>query len=138
LYVGGAALALMFTTMETFFLYVVIFGSLLVLVFLWRVWRPGVLVAAVLGLALVAAIFVLPGAPQRSGAETVDRATGGYVCPTLANPYPPANPILYTPGPIFGFGPLATADNDYGLCVRDEPDNSFGLYFIKLGQFFGH
>src|SRR5436190_20932933 len=64
LYVGAAALALMFTTMETFFLYVVIFGSLLVLVFLWRVWRPGVLVAAVLGLALVAAIFVLSGAPQ--------------------------------------------------------------------------
>ncbi|MBC8160761.1 MAG: TIGR03663 family protein, partial [Roseiflexaceae bacterium] len=49
-----------------------------------------------------------------------------------------ANPMQYTPGPIFGLSPLPTADNAYGLCVRHQPDNSFAAYFVKLGQFFGH
>jgi hypothetical protein len=42
------------------------------------------------------------------------------------------------PGPIFGWPPLATLDNNYALCVRHQPDDNFGLYFIKLGEFFGH
>lgn len=137
LYVGAAALGLMFTTMETFFLYVAIFGSLLVLAFLWRLWRPGLLIAGAVGLAIVAAVFVLPGQPERSG-ETVARANGPYVCPSPGNLSPPDNQMLYAPGPLLGLPPLATADNDYALCVRNEPDNNFALYFAKLGQFVGH
>jgi predicted membrane-bound mannosyltransferase len=137
LYVAAAALALMFTNMETFFLYAAIFGSLLALVFLWRVWRPGIAVAAVLGLALVGAVFVLPGKPIGGGGE-IQRVSGTYVCPSAGEPFPPANPIQAEPGPIFGFQPLATADNNYALCVKSEPDDNFGLYFVKLGQFFGH
>src|SRR4051812_29324668 len=67
LYVGAAALGLMFTTMETFFLYVAMFAPLLVLVLLWRVWRPGIVGAAALGLALIALVFVLPGKPLPAG-----------------------------------------------------------------------
>jgi hypothetical protein len=140
LYIGAAALSLMATNMETFYLYLAIMGSLLALVFLWRVWRPGVLVAGAIGLAIVALVFVLPGKPQMSGAgsDAVARASGPYVCPTVQNPWPPANEILHTPGPILGLGPLATADNDYALCVRNQYDDNFTIYFIKLGQFFGH
>ncbi len=65
LYIGAAALGLMFTTMETFFLYVAIFGALLTLVFLWRVWRPGIFVAAVLGLAIVALVARRSATPLR-------------------------------------------------------------------------
>ncbi|HEU5102601.1 MAG TPA: flippase activity-associated protein Agl23, partial [Roseiflexaceae bacterium] len=138
LYVMAAALALMFTNMETFFLYATIFGSLLALVFLWRAWRPGIVVAGVLGLAIVASVFVLPGKPLGGGGGNVQRANGGYVCPSPGEPFPPDNPIQADPGPIFGFQPLATADNNYALCVKSQPDDNFGLYFIKLGQFFGH
>lgn len=140
LYVGAAALGLMSTTMETFYLYLAIFGSLLALVFFWRIWRPGLIVAGALGLMVVALVFVLPGKPQlaAAGSDVVTRAAGPYVCPTTQTPYPPANDILYTPGPLLGLGPLATADNDYALCVRNQYDDNFGIYFIKLAQFFGH
>ena len=113
------------------------FGALLALVFLWRIWHPGILGAAALGLAVVAAVFVLPGKPIGSGG-TVQRTNGAYVCPSAAEPFPPPNPIQGPPGPIFGFAPLPTADNDYALCVRNQPDDNFVVYFIKLGQFFGH
>ena len=138
LYIGAAALALMFTTMETFFLYAAIFGALLALIFLWRVWRSGIVGVAALGLAIVALVFVLPGKPIGSSGGSVQRINGPYICPSNAQPFPPANPIQAQPGPIFGFEPLPTADNDYALCVRNQPDDNFGLYFIKLGQFFGH
>jgi predicted membrane-bound mannosyltransferase len=140
LYIGAAALGLMASNMETFYLFVALFGSLLGLVFFWRVWRPGLLVAAAVGLAVVGLVFVLPGKPQETvlGSETVSRASTPYVCPSVQNPYPPANPILYEPGPILGMAPLATADNDYALCVRNQYDDSFRIYFIKLAQFFGH
>src|SRR5262245_21835484 len=138
LYIAAAALALMFTNMETFFLYATMFGSLIALVFLWRVWRPGIAVAAGLGLAVVAAVFVLPGKPLGSGGGDVQRLNGGYICPTEGQAFPPANPIQAAPGPIFGFEPLPTADNNYALCVKSQPDDNFVLYFVKLGQFFGH
>ncbi len=140
LYIGAAALGLMSTTMETFYLYLAIFGSLLALVFFWRIWRPGLIVAGALGLMIVALVFVLPGKPQIAvaGSDTVTRAAGAYVCPSIQTPYPPANDILYTPGPLLGLSPLATADNDYALCVRNQYDDNFGIYFIKLAQFFGH
>ncbi|HEU5016278.1 MAG TPA: flippase activity-associated protein Agl23 [Roseiflexaceae bacterium] len=137
LYLTAAALGLMFTTMESFFLFVAIFAPLLVVLFFWRVWKPGIAVAAVLGLAIIAFVFVLPGEPQRSG-DGVARAQGQYVCPSSANPFPPDNPMRYTPGPIFGFPPLATTDNNYSLCVRNQPDDQLGVYFIKLGQFFAN
>jgi predicted membrane-bound mannosyltransferase len=137
LYIGAAALGFMFTNMETFFLYLAIFVPLLALVFFWRVWRPGIAVVAALGLALVALVFVLPGKPI-GGGGTVQRTSGEYVCPSLGEPFPPPNPIQADPGPIFGFEPLPTADNNYALCVKSQPDDQFGLYFIKLGQFFGH
>jgi predicted membrane-bound mannosyltransferase len=138
LYVGAAALGCMFTNMETFFLYVAIFVPLLALVFFWRMWRPGIAILAALGLAIVALVFVLPGKPIGGGGGSVQRTNGAYVCPAPGAPLPPDNPIQADPGPIFGFAPLATADNEYALCVKSEPDDNFGIYFVKLGQFFGH
>lgn len=139
LYVGAAALGLMATNMETFYLFMVIMGSLLALVFFWRIWRPGLLVAGALGLAVVALVFVLPGKPEGAAlGGAVQRANGPYVCPAAGSALPPDNPILHTPGPIFGLPPLPTADNDYALCVRNQYDDNLPIYFVKLGQFFGH
>ncbi|GAB4206286.1 MAG: TIGR03663 family protein [Roseiflexaceae bacterium] len=140
LYLGALALGLMWTTMETFYLYVAMFGGLLVLLFLWRVWRPGMLVGAALGVLLVALVFVLPGKPesQMFGGGGVTRTSGPYVCPSANNPNPPDNPILAKPGPIFGFGALETEDNDYALCVRHQPDDNLGVYLAKIWQFARH
>lgn len=139
LYLNAAALSLMLTTMETFFLYVAIFGSLLTLVFLWRVWRPGIFLAAAVGLAVVALVFVLPGRPKQAVSEAgVERLLGPYTCPSEQNLAPPYNPIVDIPGPILGLPPLPTADNAYALCVRHQPDGNFGVYFAKLSEFFGH
>jgi len=65
--------------METFYLYLAIFGSLLALVFFWRIWRPGLLVAGVLGLMVVALVFVLPGKPQIAvaGSDVVTQSENG-------------------------------------------------------------
>jgi 4-amino-4-deoxy-L-arabinose transferase-like glycosyltransferase len=138
LYVGAAALGLMAANMETFYLFLVIVGSLLGLVFFWRVWKPGLLVAGALGLALVALVFVLPGKPISPAGGEVTRANGAYVCPSIGNLSPPDNPIQANPGPILGLPPLPTADNDYALCVRNQYDDNLPVYFAKLGQFFGH
>ncbi len=141
LYAGAAALGLMAATMETFYLYLAIFAPVVAIVFLWRVWRGGLVPAALIGLAIVALVFVLPGRPERPfpQSDTVVRANGPYVCPSRATPFPPPNPILVArPGPIFGWPPLETNDNSYALCVRHQADNDFGLYLIKLGQFFRH
>ncbi|NOK60290.1 MAG: hypothetical protein GFH27_549281n317 [Chloroflexi bacterium AL-W] len=137
LYITAASLGLMLTTMETFFLYVAILGSFVGIIFLWRVWRPGIAIAALIGITIVASVFVLPGEPIGSS-DSVQRVAGTYVCPTAGNAFPPANPMDYEPGPVFGFGPLATADNNYALCVRNQPDDNFGVYFAKLGQFANH
>ncbi|HEU5101308.1 MAG TPA: flippase activity-associated protein Agl23 [Roseiflexaceae bacterium] len=140
LFVGAAALGLMSATMETFYLFVAMYGALLALIFFWRIWRPGLIIAGALGLVVVALVFILPGKPQQNvmGSDAVTRASTTYVCPSAQNPYPPDNEILYTPGPLLGLPPLATADNDYALCVRNQYDDNFGIYFVKLGQFFGH
>lgn len=137
LYTTAAALGLMCTNMETFYLYLAIWVPLLVCLLLWRVWRPGLMVGAALALAVAALVFVLPGEAMRSGGQVV-RTNGSYVCPSPSVPNPDPNPMQYTPGPVFGFPPLATSDNNYALCVRHQPDNNVGLYFTKLGQFFGH
>lgn len=138
LYVCAASLALMLTTMETFFLYLAIFVPLLALVFFWRVWRPGIAVTAALGLALVALVFVLPGKPEQSTEGGAARANGPYVCPTGDRIITARNPFVAEPGPLFGLPPLATADNSYALCVRHQPDNNLGVYIVKLGQFVDH
>ncbi|HWQ12050.1 MAG TPA: flippase activity-associated protein Agl23 [Roseiflexaceae bacterium] len=141
LYAAATALGLMAANMETFYLYLAIFAPAVAAALLWRVWRGGLLLAAALGLAVAALIFVLPGQPQRPspGSDTVVRASGPYLCPSPAMPFPPANPILTDrPGPIFGWPPLETTDNQYALCARHQPDNDLGLYLIKLGQFAAH
>ncbi len=140
LYLGAAALGLMWTTMETFYLFVAMFGGLLVLLFLWRVWRPGMLVGAAIGALVVALVFVLPGKPQGQlfGGANVTRTSGPYVCPSASSPSLPDNPILSEPGPIFGFGALETDDNDYALCVRHQPDDNLGVYLAKVWQFARH
>jgi predicted membrane-bound mannosyltransferase len=138
LYIGAAALGLMISNMETFYLFMAIIGSLLGLVLLWRLWRPGLILGGMVGVLVVALVFVLPGKPLAGGGESAGRANGPYVCPTAGQPLPPDNPMLFTPGPIFGWAPLATADNDYALCVRNQYDDNLPIYFVKLGQFFGH
>jgi 4-amino-4-deoxy-L-arabinose transferase-like glycosyltransferase len=201
LYVAAAALALMLTNMATFYLYVAIFAPLLVAVFLWRVWKPGLVVAATIGAILVLSVFWLPGKPASETTITVEsrvflyylaacialalaspwiiakikerrfslpflgvttivialivyaiiphqpvskfggtvaRASGGYICPSQNQLFPPPNPINHNPGPLFGFEPLPTADNAYALCVRNQFDSNFSVYFAKLWQFFGH
>ncbi len=141
LFIGAAALALMFTTLETFFLYLAIFLPVLLGLFFYKVWRPGAALVAGLGIAIALLVFVLPGHPERPypTSDTVNRANGPYICPDSANLYPPDNPMkIDRPGPIFGLPPLATADNAFALCVRHQPDNNLGAYLIKLGQFFGH
>ncbi|MGQ9548268.1 MAG: flippase activity-associated protein Agl23 [Roseiflexus sp.] len=141
LYGTALALAFMFVTMETFFLYLAIFAPPVVLLLFWKVWKPGIVATVVPGVAIVALVFWLPGHPERPfpGSDTVNRVAGPYVCPSALQPFPPSNPILVErPGPIFGWPPLATVDNNYALCVRHQPDDDFGLYFIKLGEFFGH
>jgi uncharacterized protein (TIGR03663 family) len=136
--IGAAALGLMATNMETFYLFSVIVGSFLALAFFWRIWKPGLLVAGALALLLVALVFVLPGKPQNALGGDVTRANGAYICPSIGAPNPPDNPIVYDPGPLLGLPPLATADNNYALCVRNQYDDNLAIYFVKLGQFFGH
>ena len=138
LYLVAAALGLMSVTMESFFLYVAIMLPLVIGLLLWRIWKPGLLVAAAVGLAVVALVFVLPGKPERDATQAVVRIGGSYICPAPNNLFPAEPAMKYTPGPLLGLPPLATADNAYGLCVRNQPDNSFVAYFSKLGQFFGH
>lgn len=141
LYVVALTLAFMFVTMETFFLYMAIFAPLVALAFFWKVWKPGAAALAALGIAVVALVFWLPGYPERPfpTSDTVNRVAGPYICPSEVQPFPPPNPMrVARPGPIFGWPPLATFDNNYALCVRHQPDDDFGLYFIKLGEFAGH
>jgi predicted membrane-bound mannosyltransferase len=138
LYIAAAALACMFTNMETFFLYVAMFAPLVLGIFFWRVWKPGIAVVAAMAIVVVLAVFKLPGEPITAQGGQVQRENGNYVCPTDSNLFPPPNPIVSEPGPIFGFEPLATADNSYALCVRVQHDDNFVVYFAKLWQFFSH
>ncbi|HMO57661.1 MAG TPA: TIGR03663 family protein [Roseiflexaceae bacterium] len=144
LYLTAIALSLMFTTMETFFLYMAIFTPVLLGAFFWRVWKPGAAVVIGLAMAIALLVFVLPGHPERPfpGSDSVIRVDGQpYTCPWSRNPWPAESPMVIDPdraGPIFDMPPLATADNSYALCVRHQPDNDLGIYLIKLWQFFRH
>ncbi len=140
LFVGAAALGLMAATMETFYLYLVITLPVLLLALLWRTWRPGIAVIALAGVAVLALVFVLPGKPERPSpqSDTVQRVNGPFVCPG-GDAAPPPNPIVVArPGPIFGFGPLESSDNQYALCVRNAPDNNLPRYLAALWPFFSH
>ena len=134
LYLAAAAFGLMFVNQETSYLFAVIWAVPILFALFWRVWRPGLLVLAAAGLIVVALVFVLPGKAQVDGENnaTRDPQTGQMVAAK--------------PGPLFGWGPLETADNNYALRIRNRDDNDGGLslganaaaYFGELGKFFGH
>ncbi len=133
LYVGVAAFALMLVNQETSYLFLVIMGTPLIMAFLWRIWRPGVLIMGGLGLAAVLLAFVLPGTAEVDGSNTAlrDAETGA---------------MRYTPGPLFGWHPLETDDNSFALRIRNRADNDGGRslpanliqYLNEIGAFFGH
>lgn len=124
LYLAAASLALMSTTMETSYLYTVIFLPVLAALLLWRVWRPGLALIAALGLAVILCIFVLPGKAQKDGENNALRDASGS--------------MQHTPGPIFGWYPLETDDNGFALRVRNRPDDNLFAYLGEIGPFFGH
>ena len=139
LYLGAAALGLMFTTMETVYLYLVIFVPLIIALALWRLWRPGIAVLAGLAILIALVMFVFPGQPARPSAssDTVNYVGGGFICPQAGSAIPSNVMLVNKPG-FLGIPPLPTADNQYALCVRHEPDNNLGIYLIKLWPFFAH
>ncbi|NTV63996.1 MAG: TIGR03663 family protein, partial [Oscillochloris sp.] len=118
---------------ETSYLFLLIIGAPLLLVFLWRVYRPGVIVLSALALAVAVLIFVLPGTAKVDGAHNAQRD-------------PQTGAMQFTPGPLFGWAPLETDDNTYALRVRNRADSdsghslleNLGVYFQDLGRFFGH
>jgi predicted membrane-bound mannosyltransferase len=133
LYVGIAAFALMFVNQETSYLFLVIMSAPLIAAFLWRVWRPGLLIVGALALAAVLLTFVLPGKAEVDGNNTALRD-------------PQTGEMRHTPGPIFGWRPLETDDNSFALRIRNRPDDAGGQgllvnlvqYLNEIGAFFGH
>jgi predicted membrane-bound mannosyltransferase len=134
LYVGAAAFGLMVVNQETSYLFLVIMAAPLAVAFLWHLFRPGIALVAMLGVAVAALVFVLPGEAVVDGGHTATRdpVTGAMV--------------VSKPGPLFGWGPLETYDNAYALRIRNRADNdggrslneNVGLYMADLGKFFGH
>nr|MCU0491480.1 TIGR03663 family protein [Chloroflexaceae bacterium] len=133
LYVGAAAFGLMVVTLETSYLFSIMVFAPLLLLFLWRVYWPGIPMLGVMAVLVAALIFVLPGKAEVDGAHNAIRD-------------PQTNLMRYTPGPIFGWYPLETYDNAYALRIRNRADNdggrslfaNLGQYFSDLGRFFGH
>ncbi len=133
LYAGVLAYALMYVNQETSYLFLLIMGAPLALLFLWRVYRPGVAALAILAVAVAALIFVLPGKAQVDGSHTAtrDEQTGE---------------MRFTPGPLFGWQPLETDDNTYALRIRNRADDdsgrglaaNVGIYLQDLWKFCGH
>ncbi len=143
LILGAVTFSLMLTTLETAYLYLAIFLPVIVVVFFWQVWKPGILIAGAIGLVIVSAAFVLPGkaAPPMNPSEDITggRENGNFMCPRTPLEDYIDNPMLIgEPGPIFGLGPLETADNAFALCVRHQADNDWMAYFFKLWLFFRH
>src|SRR5688500_19271344 len=124
----------MFVNQETSYLFAVIWAVPILLALFWRVWKPGLLVLGAAGVLVAALVFVLPGKAQVDGENNAarDQQTGRM--------------LVSEPGPIFGWGPLETADNNYALRIRNRADDDSGLsllanagaYFGELGKFFGH
>jgi uncharacterized protein (TIGR03663 family) len=134
LYLAAAAFGLMFVNQETSYLFAVIWAVPIIAALLWRVWRPGLLVLGAAGVLVAALVFVLPGKAQIDGENNAarDQQTGQM--------------LVSEPGPLFGWGPLETADNNYALRIRNRSDDDGGrslpanasAYFGELGKFFGH
>jgi predicted membrane-bound mannosyltransferase len=133
LYVGAAAFALMYTNQETSYLFLLIMATPLVLLLLWRAYKPGIPIVGVLGVALALLVFVLPGEAEVDASHTATRNEQNQM-------------IVAEPGPIFGWGPLETEDNAYALRVRNRPDTSGGggllanifAYLADVGLFLRH
>jgi predicted membrane-bound mannosyltransferase len=134
LYLGAAAFGLMVVNQETSYLFLVIMAAPLAVAILWRLFRPGIGLVGLLGIAVAALVFVLPGEAVVDGGHTATRD-------------PVTNAMVVSkPGPLFGWGPLETYDNGYALRIRNRADNdggrslveNFGLYMRDLGAFFAH
>lgn len=133
LYIGTLAYALMYVNQETSYLFLLIIGAPLGLLFLWQVYRPGIVVVGLLAVAVAGLIFVLPGK------ATVDDSHNA-----IRNEQTGA--MAFTPGPLLGWQPLETDDNAYALRIRNRNDNdggrsmliNLGIYMQDLGKFFGH
>lgn len=143
LILGAVTFSLMLTTLETAYLYLAIFLPVIVVVFFWQVWKPGIIIAGVIGAVIVSAAFILPGKPMPpmnpSENITGGRENGNFQCPRSPLDMYIDNPLRTAePGPIFGLGPLETADNAYALCVRHQADNDWVAYFFKVWLFFRH
>lgn len=125
LYLGMAAFALMYVNQETSYLFLLMMGTPLVFLLLWRTFKPGLLVVAGLGMALALLVFVFPGEAVVDGGHVAQRDpdTGEMV--------------LAEAGPLFGWGPLATEDNAYALRIRNRADGANGSLFASLGAYLG-
>ncbi|NJP06673.1 MAG: TIGR03663 family protein [Chloroflexaceae bacterium] len=132
LYLGAAAFGFMITNQETSYLFVLMLVTPLLLLFLWRVCKPGIPLLFLLGLALAMLFFVLPGTATVDGEHRALRDAEGM--------------MEYTPGPLFGWYPLETDDNTYALEIRNRADNhnnqslyeNLVTYLADLWRFFGH
>ena len=133
LYAGTLAYALMFVNQETSYLFLLIMGTPLALIFLWRIFRPGVAILAILAVVVAALIFILPGKAEVDGSHNATRD-------------PQTEQMSFTPGPLFGWQPLETDDNAYALRIRNRADDdsgrsvveNLGRYLQDLGRFFVH
>lgn len=133
LFVSAGAFAFMLVNQETTYLFFLIMAAPLAVAFLWQVYRPGIALAGLLGVAVAALIFVMPGHARVDGAHHAmrDPQTGEL--------------IVERPG-WFGWPPLETEDNGYALRVRNRADDdggrglfaNLGLYLSDLWQFFRH
>ncbi len=125
IFVGMAAFALMYVNQETSYLYLLLIGTPLILLLLWRVFRLGVAIVGALGVALAVLVFVLPGTAVVDAGHTAQRdpATGAMQ--------------IAEAGPIFGWQPLETEDNAYALRVRNRPDNANGDLLSSLAAYLG-
>lgn len=126
LFLGAAAFGLMYTNQETSYLFLLILGTPLVLLMLWHVFKPGVALLGALGMALAVLVFVLPGTAVVDGGHKAIRD-------------PNTNEmVIAAPGPLLGWGPLETEDNEYALQIRNRPDNLNGnSFFANLVQYLG-
>jgi uncharacterized protein (TIGR03663 family) len=123
LYLAAGSFALMVTTMETSYLYAVIFLPVLAALLLWRVWRPGLALLGGLALVVALLLFVLPGEAEKDAQNNALRDEAGQ--------------MRYTPGPL-GWRPLETSDNAFALQVRNRPDDDLFAYLGDIAPFFVH
>lgn len=122
LYLSAAAFGFMYVNQETSYLFLLIMAAPLTLLFLWRVYKPGIALLGFLVLALAILIFVLPGQAQVDGSHNAVRDEKGQ--------------MKFTPGPIFGWKPLETSDNGYALRVRNRSDNDGGRSLLEnIGEY---